>query len=168
MCVLLLKKLPEIATSSTSHFLPWRSALRSLHSHLPPWWLLCAWLWKRACGIQTYLGKWKQKPTDNQAFQNFVMYRVRKDDRPGWFSVFNDGPVISWHSSKPPWYKPWKVYILPELGLVVSTTGPLIALVEHIRRPSANTARFWRSIVAVVTGEQTKQDRRIKMKMKLR
>lgn len=47
--------LPEISTSSTSRSLPWRLGLRSLHSHLLRWWLLCAWLWKTALGIQTDL-----------------------------------------------------------------------------------------------------------------
>lgn len=47
------------------------------------------------------------------------------------------------------------VFILPEFGLVVSSKGPLVTLVEHIRRPSASTARFWRSIVTVVKENQT-------------
>lgn len=34
--------IPVTTTSSTSHFAPWRWALRSQHSHLPLWWRLCA------------------------------------------------------------------------------------------------------------------------------
>lgn len=76
-----------------------------------------------------------------------------QDSWPDWYVMFNEGPILTWHLTNQH-YINIITFILPELGLAVSIKGPFVTCVEHMRRPSANTTRFWRSIVTTVTLHQ--------------